>query len=105
MEPLELACHYPLLLEPINRTLRQNAALLSADSIPPVSTTSQLTQQSIYSQSAPLKLSSTLTRPAINPSSSWKESPKAERQKNPATPDMVGTVHTAPLGRGSHCPT
>jgi hypothetical protein len=105
MEPLELACHYPLLLEPINRSLRKNAALLSADSIPAVSATSQLTQQSIYRQSAPLKLSSTLTRPAINPSASWKESAKTERQKDSTALDMVGTVHTASLGRGSHCPT
>jgi hypothetical protein len=102
MEPLELACHYPLLLEPINRS--QNAALLAADSISTLSATSQLTQQPIYRQSAPLRLSSTLTRPAINPSSSWKESSKAERQKDSTTVDMVGTVHAAALGCESDCP-
>ena len=97
MDPLELACHYQLPLEPIKRS--RNASLLSAKSTSNISAPSQLTQQSYNRQGSPLKLSSSLAKPAINASSPWKETTETQQRKDPSASTMADSVHTPLLGR------
>jgi hypothetical protein len=96
MDPLEIACHYPLLLESTNRG--KNASLFSSKSTSIISTPSKLTSQSCLGQSSSHKLSSTITRSAINSAPSWKKATKTQQQEDHSTIGMAYSVHNAFLG-------